>query len=109
MAQRVQVVFIDDVAVEQQMRRFPSVWTGCLTKSICPEANVEKLREALAEWTKRARRAGGRRSAGRRPVVVGRRQDLDAIRMWGRANGYKVSDRGRISGELQDAYDKANG
>ena len=109
MAQRVQVVLIDDVdggAADETI----SFGLDRVSYEIdLSEANAEKLREALTEWTKHARRAGGRRSAGRRPVAVGRRQDHDAIRTWGRANGYKVSDRGRISGELQDAYDKANG
>ncbi len=29
------------------------------------------------------------------------------MREWGRKNGFKVSDRGRISAELQAAYRKA--
>jgi len=30
------------------------------------------------------------------------------VREWARANGHQVSDRGRISAEVQDAYDKAH-
>jgi len=33
--------------------------------------------------------------------------DLAAIREWGRANGFSVSDRGRISGLLRSAYEAA--
>ena len=31
-----------------------------------------------------------------------------AMREWGKANGHKVSDRGRVSAELQAAYHAAN-
>lgn len=50
--------------------------------------------------TRSSRPAGSRRSASRR--------DLKAVRDWARANGHEVSDRGRISQEIQDAYDAAN-
>jgi hypothetical protein len=39
-----------------------------------------------------------RRPARRDPIQVG------AIRTWARANGYDVSDRGRIPREVEDAY-----
>ena len=34
--------------------------------------------------------------------------DLGAVREWARANGHTVSDRGRISADVQAAYDKAH-
>ena len=34
--------------------------------------------------------------------------DLTRFREWGRENGYKVSSRGRVSQELQDAYAAAH-
>ena len=72
------------------------------------EANASKMRDQLAKWIGHARRSGGRKVSGRRGGPSGRR-DLNAVREWGRANGFQVSDRGRVSGELQAAYDKANG
>jgi hypothetical protein len=30
------------------------------------------------------------------------------MREWGKTNGYKVSDRGRVSADLQEAYQQAN-
>ena len=41
-----------------------------------------------------------RRQAGKR--------DLGDVREWARDNGHQVSDRGRISAEVQAAYDKAH-
>jgi hypothetical protein len=34
--------------------------------------------------------------------------DTAAVREWAKANGFTVSDRGRISAEVQEAYAKAN-
>ncbi len=37
-----------------------------------------------------------------------RKEDLQAIRSWGRTHGMTVSDRGRISAELSEAYAAAH-
>lgn len=71
------------------------------------EKNAAALREAVGSWTEHARRTGGRRSRGR-SSASSTRQDLNEVRVWGRENGYAVSDRGRVSREVQDAYDKAH-
>lgn len=44
---------------------------------------------------------------GKSRRTVRRGADLAAIREWGKANGFKVSDRGRVSAELKDAYNNA--
>lgn len=36
------------------------------------------------------------------------REQLAAIRVWARKNGHEVADRGRISVELQEAFDAAH-
>ena len=60
---------------------------------------------------------GRPRPQGRRPQSTGhgrvaakadKRTDLAAVREWARQNGHQVSDRGRISAEIQAAYDKAH-
>jgi hypothetical protein len=40
--------------------------------------------------------------------VAGASSDLAAIRAWARDNGYQVSDRGRISAEIRNAYSAAH-
>jgi len=50
---------------------------------------------------RRSRPAAGR---GRSSAV-----DLSKVRQWARANGYQVSDRGRIAGALMEAYTAAHG
>jgi nucleoid-associated protein Lsr2 len=78
--------------------------------------NAGKLRDALSSYVAAARRAAGRRGRSSsasvstvtapRPVID-REQNL-AIREWARRNGMKVSDRGRISAEILDAYHRQN-
>jgi hypothetical protein len=53
---------------------------------------------------------GGRRgsSDGRRTSRRGSAGQLASIREWARAEGYSVSDRGRISANVMEAYEKAH-
>ena len=44
---------------------------------------------------------------GRKPSAD--REQSQAIREWARKRGLKVSDRGRIPGEVLDAYHTENG
>jgi hypothetical protein len=48
----------------------------------------------------------GRR--GHRVSTTSTRSDLKEIRTWALENGYKVAPMGRISREIQDAYDAAH-
>ena len=75
--------------------------------------NAAKLRDDLAKWVANGRRTGGRKSLA--PATASRgggsgrsKADLAKIRAWARDNGHQVSDRGRISASVQDAYDQAN-
>ncbi len=67
------------------------------------DANGKAFDEALAPFIKVARKTG-RFSV---PAVSKPRmssEELTRIRTWARAQGYKVSDRGRIAQTIQDAY-----
>lgn len=111
MAQRVQVLLVDDLDGGVAAESVSFALDGVSYEIDLSEANAAKLRDSFSEWTAHARRAGGRKTTGRRTGAASsaRRSDLNEIREWGRQNGFKVSDRGRVSGELQAAYDKANG
>jgi hypothetical protein len=75
------------------------------------EKNAAALRDAFAPFVGSARRAGG--SAPSRPRMSARmssgtgrsREETTAIREWASANGLKVSDRGRISSTVLEAYE----
>lgn len=72
--------------------------------------NAAKLDKALEPYLSAARRVGGRRTrgSGRGAGAPANRSHLSAIRDWARANGHEVSDRGRISREIQEAYQQAH-
>ena len=71
--------------------------------------NVDKMVKALQPYTSAARRSGGRRSGSGQTTSSGADRDqLAKIREWARANGHQVSDRGRISTAVQEAYHAAN-
>lgn len=84
--------------------------------------NVAALEKSLGKYISKARPAESVRvtmnpaPARVKPARGGRRRDTRApsgdvgvIRQWARSNGLKVSDRGRVSASVKDAYDAAHG
>jgi hypothetical protein len=107
MAQRVEVFLIDDIDGSSAVETITFGLDGVSYEIDLSEEHAKKLRDDFAQWTGHARRApGGRRTTPRRTAA--RRSNVSEIREWARANGYQVSDRGRISTEIQEAYAKAN-
>jgi hypothetical protein len=85
--------------------------------------HLGNLERDLGKWAELARAGAARR--GRRPAAVGRGRgrrgrprrataaapagtSASQIRDWARAAGYVVSDRGRVSREILDAYQSAH-
>ncbi|PPH10474.1 Lsr2 family protein [Rathayibacter sp. AY1G1] len=73
------------------------------------EKNTAQLTQALEKYVSAGRRvrAGGSST----PTVSAKKSDpqrLKAIREWANENGHEVSNRGRISAEIVEAYDAAN-
>jgi hypothetical protein len=64
------------------------------------------LKPYIAKATKQGRRrpAASVRKTARRAAAT----DLAAVRDWAKSNGHRVSDRGRISAAVQQAYDAAH-
>jgi hypothetical protein len=108
MAQR--VVLIDDLDGGNADETVSFALDGVSYEIDLSDKNAKKLRDALAPWTGNARSSGGGRGGRRRSSSAGaaKRTDLASVREWARANGYQVSDRGRISAEIQAAFDKAH-
>lgn len=57
----------------------------------------------------RATRLTGTASSPSRPGPRRESGEADAIRTWARANGFAVSDRGRIPGHVQTAWEARTG
>jgi len=79
---------------------------------LCADHAAE-LKAALTPFLESAERVDGRRRGGARPAegkATARRparrdpMQVAAIRAWARANGYEISDRGRIPREVEEAY-----
>jgi hypothetical protein len=109
MAQRVQVLLVDDIDGTAAAETVSFSLDGVSYEIDLTAAHAKKLRDDLATWVGHSRRSGGRKSSRRATAGGPRRGDLSAVREWARNNGHKVSDRGRVSAEVLAAYDKANG
>ena len=115
MAQQTTVRFIDDLDGSDAAGTFDFAIDGRQYQIDLSDENAAKLRDALAPYVGAARKAGGRARGrtARQTAVADKpaRSDRDqtaAIRDWARANGHQVSDRGRISKAVMDAYQAAN-
>jgi len=78
------------------------------------EENAAALRKAFARYIEAARPVstgrGQRSSASSAPEGKRRRsgqQDYGPVREWAKANGYKVSERGRIPASVLEAFQAA--
>jgi hypothetical protein len=109
MAQKVQVLLVDDISGAEAAESVSFSLDGVSYEIDLTATNAKKLRDDFASWVGHARRSGGRKSSRRGAASGARRGDLSAVREWARNNGLKVSDRGRISATVLAAYDKANG
>ncbi len=72
------------------------------------QANARQMLQAMETYTSHARKSGRSPAGARRGTSSGAgREQLAAMRQWARENGYAVSDRGRVSLEIQNAYHSA--
>jgi hypothetical protein len=75
------------------------------------DSNFQKLQDALDEFVKSARivsRSRGTGAARTSRRSSGSGTDTTAIRQWAKDTGLAVSERGRISAEISEAYNKAH-
>ncbi|MEV6397302.1 Lsr2 family protein [Streptomyces sp. NPDC051907] len=111
MAQKVQVLLVDDLVGGEADETVTFALDGKTYEIDLTAANAEKLRASLADFVKAGRRTGGRSSAsrGKARVAAGGSADTAKIRAWAKENGFEVNDRGRVPATVREAYEKANG
>ncbi|GAA0484797.1 Lsr2 family protein [Streptomyces stramineus] len=111
MAQKVQVLLVDDLDGGEADETVTFALDGKTYEIDLTTANADKLRGLLEPYTKSGRRTGGRAAAGRSKVraTTGGSPDTAKIRAWAKKNGYSVNDRGRVPADIREAYEKANG
>jgi hypothetical protein len=70
--------------------------------------NVEKMREAFAVYTEKARKVSGRGGRGSGKAAEPAPLDTRAVRAWAEEQGMEVSARGRLSSDLIEQYRAAH-
>jgi len=107
MAQKVNIVLVDDLDGSEATDTVSFALDGASYEIDLNSKNAGKLRDALASYVGHARKVGGRRTAGRRGVSSAGVAAKD-VRAWARGNGYDLPDRGRIPTDVQAAYAAAH-
>lgn len=112
MAQKVQVLLLDDVDGKEAAETVTFGLDGVDYEIDLSADNAQALREGLASWIGHARKSGGRGAArsSAAPKRTASRSSSNAseLRAWARENGFQVSERGRISEQIRQAYAAAH-
>ena len=105
MAQKVQVVLIDDIDGGPADETLRFAFDGTSYEIDLSAANAARLRNAVAEFVGHARKSTGRTSQRRsRSASSGKSAE---IRAWARERGLAVNERGRIPAELAAKFEAA--
>ncbi|MEU7639179.1 MULTISPECIES: histone-like nucleoid-structuring protein Lsr2 [unclassified Streptomyces] len=110
MAQKVQVLLVDDLDGGEANETVTFALDGKSYEIDLSDANADKLRESLADFVKAGRKTGGRSGGrGKTRAAAAGSPDTAKIRAWAKENGYNVNDRGRVPADIREAFEKANG
>jgi hypothetical protein len=116
MAQQVVVAMVDDIDGSVASQTVPFSLDGVSFEIDLSDDNAKILREELDRYVEAARRTGGRRirlalgesaATGGASTSGNDRELARRIREWANGNGYVVSDRGRIPGDVRTAFEEA--
>lgn len=108
MAQRVNVVLVDDIDGSDASETVSFALDGVDYDIDLNDVHAGELRKALSLYVGHARRTGGRRRGGKRARSTGNGVSAAEIRAWARDNGWDVPERGRVAAEVREAYASAN-
>jgi hypothetical protein len=107
-AQKISVMLVDDLDGSDAVETLTFALDGAEYEIDLSAKNAASLRDALAKYVAAGRKS--RAGSKRRPQARSGRSGSTAsgIRAWARANGWEVSERGRVSAEVKAAYDAAH-
>ena len=109
MAQKVQVILVDDIDGGEAQETVSFSIDGVSYELDLSKKNAAKLRDTFGQYVGSARRVSGRgRGRGRGRAGATRGTDTSAIRQWARDQGLKVSDRGRVPADILAKYEAAH-
>jgi hypothetical protein len=113
MAQQTTVRFIDDLDESDAAETVSFALDNKTYEIDLNEANAAKLRDALAPFITAGRRARATQGLRASTPVRGnadkaeRTEYLKRVRVWAREQGVEISDRGRVSEDVQRRYQEA--
>jgi hypothetical protein len=102
MAQKVQVILVDDVNGGPADETISFALDGVHYEIDLAARGAADLRKALEPWIGHARRVGARSTRSARSSRGS--SDVAAIRAWAKSHGHAVRERGRISADVRQAY-----
>ena len=115
MAVQTTVTFVDDIdGSTEGVEHYTFNWLGTDYEIDLAPKSAKKLVDVMNTYTNKATRVSkskaGRGERGGRGAArtAGSRRDLAGIRAWAREQGMEVSDRGRVSEAVKDAYHQAH-
>ncbi|WP_410597896.1 histone-like nucleoid-structuring protein Lsr2 [Amycolatopsis sp. lyj-23] len=111
MAQKVLVEILDDIDGSAATQTVQFGLDGVTYEIDLSDDNAAALRDELARYIGAGRRIGGRKvrvATGQSTTTnASDRERNQQIRAWANANGYEVSERGRLSSEVVSAFEQA--
>ncbi len=111
MAQKVNIILVDDLDGSEATETVSFALDGSSYEIDLNDANAAALREALGGYVGHARKVtgGGRRARkASGSSSNGGGSNTKDVREWAKGQGMEVSERGRISADVQQAYDAAH-
>jgi hypothetical protein len=106
MAQKVQIVLIDDIDGGRADETIRFALDGTSYEIDLSATNAARLRNAVAEYVGHARKAPAR-AGSRRPRGSSGGKSAE-IRAWARERGLPVNERGRIPADLTAKFEAAH-
>jgi hypothetical protein len=111
-AQKVNIILVDDIDGSEATETVSFALDGTSYEIDLNDGNANALREAMSGYIGHARKASGgarsgRRSTSRSSAGASSSHTKD-VREWAKSQGMDVSERGRISADVQQAYDAAH-
>lgn len=106
MAQRTQILYVDDIDGSEAAGTVRFGLAGNDYEIDLSQAHADALAAAIQPYIAAARKVPG----ARRPLKGARpaRHDQSDVRAWARGQGIKISDRGRIPADVLARYESAH-
>src|SRR5688572_17599627 len=102
MVQKVHVVLMDDIDGGNADETVNFSLDGASYEIDLSKAHAQELRTALEPWISAGRKVTSSKTRYKRDG------DVSKIRAWAKSHGMEVSERGRISAKLREAYQAAH-